>query len=127
MLVIATREGLTGKRTASGWIIDNRTPFVALPSRRALNLRVRVTNPLNGKMCEATVLDVGPWNIDDVDYVFNGARPLAEQGIKTNGRMRVNGTTNGAGIDLGEAVYQALQMNGNTEVDWEFIDHETQA
>lgn len=116
MRVKATREGLVGNRTATGWVIDTTTPFVALPSTRALHLRVRVTNPLNAKSCDATILDVGPWNTHDDAYVFQGSRPAAESGISISGHG-----TNGAGIDLGEAVWHALEMKDNGLVDWEFI------
>jgi len=115
MLVKATREGLVGDETASGWIIDAERFFVALPSRRALHRMVNVTNPANGKSCQAEVLDVGPWNEHDDAYVFDGQRPQAELGVSVSGHG-----TNGAGIDLGEAVWNALGMAGNTEVEWEF-------
>jgi hypothetical protein len=58
---------------------------------------VRLTNPANGRTTIAIVLDVGPWNEQDEDYVFGLARPAAERGVDTRGRP-----TNGAGIDLGE-------------------------
>ncbi len=113
--VKATREGLPGGRTASGWRINSQVPFVALPSHAALWQWVRVTNPANGQSIRARVLDVGPWNEDDDRYVWEGARPAAESGKDTRGR-----TTNGAGIDLGEHVWNALGMTGNTDVSWEF-------
>jgi hypothetical protein len=116
MTVRATREGLVGKQTATGWVIDTETAFVALPSHRALHRFVKVTNPLNGKSVNAQVLDVGPWNEHDEAYVFGGARPAAEFGQSVSG----NGT-NGAGIDLGEYVWHALGMEGNTDVEWDFI------
>jgi hypothetical protein len=121
---LATREGLVGKMTASGWIINRTTFFAALPARRALHRKIRITNPLNGKSCEATILDVGPHNERDNAYVFDGARPLAEQGFHTieTGKPPVPGNTNGAGIDLGEAVWNALEMRDNSNVDWSFID-----
>jgi len=96
MTVKATREGLIGAQTASGYIIDRIVPFVALPCGKALQRFVRLTNPLNQKSCIAIVLDVGPWNTQDDAYVLGGARPQAESGTDTTGR-----TTNGAGIDLG--------------------------
>lgn len=117
MRVKATREGLVGRPTATGWIIDTVTPFVALPSTHALRRQVKVTNPANGQSIIASVRDVGPWNEHDDDYVFRGERPMAESGTDTRGRK-----TNGAGIDLGEAVWHALGMTDNAEVDWEFID-----
>lgn len=116
MIVKATREGLIGHATASGWIIDAETFFVALPATRALGKRVRVTNHANGKSCEAEVKDVGPWNTHDELYVFHGARPAAEAGISVSMRG-----TNGAGIDLGEAVWHTLEMTDNSSVEWEFI------
>lgn len=121
--VKATREGLPGGKTASGWIINNSVPFVALPSHAALRLWVRVWNPAvedpetgSAKEVRALVLDVGPWNENDDAYVFGEARPQAESGTDGFGRK-----TNGAGIDLGEAVWQALGMKDNTEVSWEFV------
>lgn len=129
MRVKATREGLLGGRTASGYLVDRIVPFVALPSTRAINRFVRLRNPKNGKQCMAIVLDVGPWNggvivrnsiqinTNDDTYVFGGARPQAESGTDLRGRK-----TNGAGIDLGEAVWQKLGMLDNSDVDWEWVE-----
>lgn len=132
--VKATREGLIGGKTSSGYRVDTAVPFVALPSTAALRLWVRVFNPANNKSCRALVLDVGPWNEKDHAYVFQPAtlkrdgigfsreapgssevRPLAEVGIDAFGRV-----TNKAGIDLGEAVWNALGMTDNSDVMWEF-------
>lgn len=122
--VRATREGLVGRQTATGWVIDNKRMFAALPSRRALHCRVVITNPLNGKSCIAEICDLGPHNEHDDAYVFGDERPLAEQGFHTvqSGQPPVPGETNGAGIDLGEAVWNALGMRDNTLVDWSFYD-----
>ena len=117
MKVKATREGLVGRTTASGYVIDPIVPFVALPSINALHRFVRVTNPANGRTVIAIVLDVGPWNERDDKYVFDGARPAAESGVDSRGRV-----TNGAGIDLGERVWHALGMTDNTDIEWEFVD-----
>jgi hypothetical protein len=117
MKVKATREGLIGGRTASGYIVDVVVPFVALPSKSALGRHVRVTNPVNGKSCIAVVLDIGPWNVADDDYVFRGERPQSETGVDKWGRK-----TNKAGIDLGEKVWKLLEMKDNTEVEWEFVE-----
>jgi hypothetical protein len=62
------------------------------------------------------VLDVGPWNEHDDDYVFGTARPAAELGHSVSN----TGHINGAGIDLGEAVWKALEMKDNGEVEWRF-------
>lgn len=115
--VKATREGLLGNRTASGYVIDRIVPYVALPSVRALHRLVKLRNPkLPDVFVYAFVLDVGPWNEQDDAYVFEGARPAAESGIDTRGRK-----TNGAGIDLGEYAWKALGMLDNGDVEWEFV------
>jgi hypothetical protein len=114
--VKATREGLIGDQSASGYVIDTVVPFVALPSTKALGRFLRVTNPATKKSAIAIVLDVGPWNEHDDAYVFFGARPAAECGTSVSGKG-----TNKAGIDLGEKVWQQLGMTGNTDVEWEFI------
>lgn len=114
--VKATREGLLGEKTATGYRIDTHVPFVALPSTEALRLWIRVRNPANGKECRALVLDVGPWNEHDNAYVFGDDRPAAEKGIDERGRL-----TNRAGIDLGERVWSALGLTDNAIVEWEFI------
>ena len=115
--VRATREGLLGEKTASGYVIDHIVPFVALPATRALHRFVRITNPATAKQVLAIVLDVGPWNEHDDGYVFGSARPAAESGIDTRGRA-----TNHAGIDLGERVWKELGMTDNTDVTWSFVE-----
>lgn len=116
MRVKATREGLIGHATASGYVVDTVVPFVALPSTRALGRFVRLVNPLNRRSTYAIVLDVGPWNEHDNAYVFGGQRPAAELGIDVRGRK-----TNQAGIDLSERVWRELEMTDNTDVEWEFL------
>lgn len=118
MIVKATREGLIGQRTASGYVIDAVVPFVALPAEMALGRFVRVWNERTPalKNCYAIVLDVGPWNVNDDAYVFGGQRPQAETGTDSTGRK-----TNGAGIDLGEKVWSKLGMTDNGSVYWEFL------
>lgn len=115
MKVKATREGLLGGKTASGYLVDTFVPFVALPSAAALRQWITITNPRNGRSMKALVLDVGPWNENDNAYVFGGARPAAESGIDTRGRK-----TNGAGIDLGDVVWHGIGMLDNDDVEWEF-------
>ena len=117
MRVKATREGLVGGKTASGYVVDTVVPFVALPSARALGKFVRVSNPRNGRQCIAIVLDVGPWNEHDDNYVFSNARPHAECGVDSRGRI-----TNSAGIDLSEKVWKLLGMVDNSDVEWEFLE-----
>jgi hypothetical protein len=68
----ATREGLVGRPTSSGHVIQPNDHFVALPSRRAVGQRVRVS--YQGRTQEAPVLDVGPWNRDDAWWEEPAAR-----------------------------------------------------
>jgi hypothetical protein len=114
--VLATREGLPGQRTASGYLIDDHVPFVALPSAAALHQPVIVNYPKTGKSIRAIVLDVGPWNVNDNAYVFGTARPQAEAGLDVSH----NGKTNGAGIDLGQVVWDTLGLTDNDHVSWKF-------
>lgn len=116
MTVKATREGMAGQKTASGYVIDDVVPFVALPSVNALHRFVKLINPANSKSCIAIVLDVGPWNEHDDAYVFAGKRPAAESGVSISGEG-----TNGAGIDLSERVWKELGMTDNGSVEWNFL------
>ena len=109
--VKATREGLIGGHTASGWVINPFVPYAALPSEAALRLWIWVKNPLNGKQIQAVVLDVGPHHTNDDEYVWGSSRPQAER----------DPGSNGSGIDLGEVVWNYLGMLDNTSVDWWFI------
>ena len=114
--VKATREGLVGKLTASGYVIDTVVPFVALPSTHALFKFIRIHNPANNQTAIAVVLDVGPWNEHDDAYVYGMKRPAAEAGTDSRGRV-----TNGAGIDLSQKVWFELRMTDNSEVEWEWV------
>jgi hypothetical protein len=111
--VYATREGLIGKRTATGHLIGAESLFVALPHPGALGKHVEIRH--GTRAIVAPVLDVGPWNTDD-DYWMSGRRPAAERG---QGRYRT--PTNPAGIDLADAVFQALGLRDNDWVEWRFV------
>jgi hypothetical protein len=122
-IVKATREGLSGRHTATGLVIDaDGIPmtqddwFCALPSTKALRRIMHVVNPSNAYEITCPVLDVGPWNEHDDEYVFGPARPMSESGLDTRGRE-----TNHAGIDLSDGVWKALGMVDNTDVLWEFV------
>lgn len=138
--VKCTREGLIGQRTASGYVIDTVVPYVALPTHKALGQFIVLTTHLptevhTARRTYAVVLDVGPWNVKDDLYVFQAAttpgsgdilgpggsiRPQSEGNVDVS----ANGKTNGAGIDLGEAVWKALGLppsGGSATVSWEFL------
>ncbi len=63
-----------------------------------------------GRYCFAQWEDVGPFNVDDWEYVFKGARPR-------------NTSNKGAGIDISPAVRDYLGIQGGTAtVHWRFVD-----
>jgi hypothetical protein len=67
--VYATRQGLVGRVTSNGHVIQERDRFVALPSKKPLNPKGGTTYQVElsykGKTARAPVWDVGPWNIKD--------------------------------------------------------------
>lgn len=114
---------------------------VALPSKNALNKQVLVRYGGNTALC--SVLDLGPWCIDDEDYVFGTDRPRAEQLEGKFCPRTVNGgcatvpdgkgfkaalISNGAGIDLfpGTATALRIPIGKNVQVDWIFDDAESE-
>jgi hypothetical protein len=123
----ATREGLVGKTTASGHVIEPNDHFVALPSKKALNRSVVVS--YHGKSVTAPVLDVGPWNRDEAWWESGSARGqfadlprfvpevwAAFENGYNNGRDATGRfVTFPAMIDLGDGVYVDLGMQ---QADW---------
>jgi hypothetical protein len=111
--VFATREGLIGGMTSTGHVIQTDSMFVALPHPSALRRLVEVR--YRERVVVVPVLDVGPWNIADA-YWEREVRPAAEQG---RGTYRT--PVNRAGIDLSDAVFAALGLPDNDEVQWRFV------
>jgi len=65
---------------------------------------------VKGKSCFAQWEDVGPFETDDIEYVFGTAmRPKNTEGEK-------------AGIDVSPAVRDCLSLSGSEEVDWRHVD-----
>lgn len=111
--VFGTREGLVGKTTATGHIIQENDVFVALPSRTVLNMQVELF--YKGNSLVAPILDVGPWNTKD-PYWLTNSRPQAESGIDMFERK-----TNSAGIDLSNEAFRKLGLKNNDWIYWRFI------
>ncbi len=139
--VYATREGLVGRTTANGHVIQPDDHFVALPSRRALSPKgshrysVRVRNPRTGQFEIAPVWDIGPWNIDD-DYWnppsqrqswrdLPQGKPQAQAAYQDgyNGGRDGLGrrVANAAGIDLADGTFAAIGMADNGYVHVTFL------
>lgn len=118
--VTASREGLVGKRTATGHKIKEDDIFVALPHSKALYKWVVVY--YKKKACICRVIDVGPWSIYD-DYWNHDRDPLAEQGKRLPiewGRAR-----NPAAIDLSNGLWDWLEIprgRGLVTVHWKFYE-----
>jgi hypothetical protein len=111
--VFATREGLVGRRMATGEVIHAGDLFVALPHPSALRRDVELR--YGERIVIVPVMDVGPWNVDDA-YWRNSDRPAAE-----NGRGTFRKPVNPAGIDLSDATYAALGLRGNDYLEWRFV------
>jgi hypothetical protein len=123
----ATREGLVGRTTASGHLIEPNDHFVALPSRRAVGQVVVVS--YKGKKVTAPVLDVGPWNRNDAWWEAGATRgqfpdlPRFVPEVWAAWDSGYNGGHDGTGrwvafpamIDLADGVFGDLGM---TRSDW---------
>lgn len=121
--VLATREGLINKPTATGHIIQPDSWFAALPSTHALRRVIRIyredgaPGQVDTRGLTAPVLDVGPWNEHDEMYVFGEARPLSETGISVSGEG-----TNKSGIDLSDLLWTTLGFDLTDGPQWVYWD-----
>jgi hypothetical protein len=65
-----------------------------------------------GKSCFAQWLDVGPYEVDDFDWVFgDAAAPKNTFGLK-------------AGLDISPATAQYLGIDGSGKTEWRFVEEE---
>lgn len=125
---LATHEE---KQTLStgDWLGD-KFPGVALPSTKALRKWVEIR--YNGRWTCAQVMDVGPWCIDDDQYVFGNEKARAS-GCKGKFCPRVmtdlvieyhEMKCNGAGIDLfpETAKNLGIALNDNVVLEWRFLE-----
>jgi N-acetylmuramoyl-L-alanine amidase len=86
---------------------------------------VEIYNPETDKVAICQIRDVGPWMIDDEDYVMGVARPIAEPAGSTIPHGKNEGkTSNGAGIDVTPAAAAQLGIDGMGTVHWRFVDDE---
>jgi hypothetical protein len=67
----------------------------------------------NGTVCYGQIEDAGPYEYDDISYVFGTARPK-------------NTLANNAGMDVSPAIRDCLKFTGanndSNQVDWQFVD-----
>jgi N-acetylmuramoyl-L-alanine amidase len=122
--ITATVFGMQGDEQESaygGWI-DEHTIGVSFPYKWRDSPRPSAVEiEAGGRKIMAGIIDVGPWNTDDPDYVLGTARPLAEEQYEDKIKAQ-NGMvpSNDAGIDLTKPVADALGISGKGKVKWKF-------
>jgi N-acetylmuramoyl-L-alanine amidase len=101
--------------------ITGTTRGVALPYKWKTTPRPKIT--VSGPRGEVTtdVVDLGPWNLDDVDYVLGDARPMVETQHE-EGTEAENGQvpSNDAAIDLTKPIADIVDISGKGKVKWRF-------
>ena len=104
------------------WINDT-TKGVALPYKWKETPRPRIVVKGPSGEIETEIVDLGPWNTNDPDYVLGTARPLAEE-QHDEGTEAQNGQvpTNRAGIDLTPPIADAVGISGKGSVSWRFAN-----
>ena len=112
-------EGSDEQEGAYGEWIDGDTRGVSFPYKWRDQPRpmVEVVGP--GGSVVVGVVDVGPWNTDDPNYVLGTERPLAEQQYEDQTEAQ-NGMvpTNPAGIDLTAPIAREVGVSGKGRVNW---------
>lgn len=119
----------TGANPATQW-------YAALPTGRLKTLcggtsgdpnncaRITVTNPKSSKSVVLAVVDSGPCNTKDDDYVFNGARPQVEQ--QPNNSTYVGGCSGQspkAALDVSPWAMKELGGDDFYLMNWQFTNN----
>lgn len=113
--ITATEFGGPGEtqESAYGGMLDARSLGCALPYkfRRGRPPGIQVIGPSGSRTIP--VVDVGPHNIDNPEYVLQGRRPMAEQQYRDKTRSQ-NGLipTQPAGVDLTPPTAEAVGIRG---------------
>lgn len=115
-------HGDDAQESAYGGWIDEHTVGVSFPYKWRDQEPPRIVVDGPGGAVECDVVDVGPWNTDDPDYVLGTARPLSETQYANQTKAQ-NGMvpTNDAGIDLTLPVAEAVGVSvqqGRGKVRW---------
>ena len=112
-------EGSDEQEGAYGDYITGSTRGVSFPYKWRDSPRPMVEVAGPGGSVVTGVVDVGPWNTDDPDYVLGTERPLAEQQY-ADGTEAQNGQvpSNPAGIDLTAPIANEVGISGKGKVNW---------
>ena len=112
-------EGEDEQEGAYGDYITGSTRGVSFPYKWRDSPRPMVEVAGPGGSVVTGVVDVGPWNTDDPDYVLGTERPLAEQQY-ADGTEAQNGQvpSNPAGIDLTAPIAEEVGVSGKGKVNW---------
>ena len=124
--------------------IEENPYYFALPYNNMLkgvqnygdckNLWIEIVSATNGKKAFGQWEDVGPWFVNDSDYVFDNSgkvRPFAEMHLGEFWNiLRQKETTNGykprkvlneAGIDLSPQLAACINLQGKGKIHWRFV------
>jgi hypothetical protein len=89
-----------------------RIPWYEQSGRRTILKDRWIEVSAHGRSCFGQWEDVGPFETDDIEYVFGESeRPLNREGVK-------------AGIDLSPAMRDCLGIGGVAEVRWRHVERE---
>jgi N-acetylmuramoyl-L-alanine amidase len=114
-----------------GPYLNDTDLYVSLPVNIAdATVRERGVRVFKGELSAVgKIMDKGPWVVNDDNYVFGDARPIAET-CYNNGTPLPSGSgsnagkvpTNDAGIDLSPALADMIGIDGKGKVDWMFVE-----
>ena len=121
--ITATEFGGGGDEQDSAYpdidYITGSTRGVALPFKWKTTPRPKIIVRGPGGEVTTDVVDLGPWNLDDEEYVLGTARPMVETQYE-DGTRAENGQvpTNDAAIDLTPPIADAVGISGKGKVSW---------
>lgn len=88
-------QGTTHKGPRGDYKYEREDILCALPCYEALGKWVLIRNTATGKTIKAFCQDVGPWYVWDLEYVFGGAKPLAELAYELRTRLTTETDSSG--------------------------------
>ena len=125
--------------------VEENSYYLALPFNNMIkgadnygeckNLWIEIQSATNGKKAYGQWEDVGPWFVNDSEYVFDSSgkvRPFAESHLgefwnilrqkETTSGYKPRKVLNDAGIDLSPQLAAQLNLQGKGKVHWRFVN-----